>query len=56
LVIEQLQTMAPMPRQTSRFLPLRAKDVLRWLIEEDSADELAWERGWTSGPAIAPQT
>jgi hypothetical protein len=23
---------------------VRASDILRWLIDEDSADEIAWER------------
>jgi Uma2 family endonuclease len=33
--------------ESSRFLPLRAQDVLHWLVEEDSTDELAWERRLT---------
>jgi hypothetical protein len=32
------------PAETSRFLPLRPADTLRWLVDEDSDDELAWER------------
>ena len=28
----------------SRFLPIRAKEVVRWLVEEDLSDKLAWER------------
>jgi hypothetical protein len=33
-----------LPAETSRFLPLRPEDILRWLIDEDSGDEMAWER------------
>jgi Uma2 family endonuclease len=45
LVIEQLRDDGSYaPAETSRFLPLRAKEILRCLIEEDSGDELAWER------------
>jgi Uma2 family endonuclease len=28
---------------SSRSLPVRAEEVLRWLIQEDTNDELAWE-------------
>jgi Uma2 family endonuclease len=28
----------------SRFLPIRAAEVVRWLVEEDVSDLLAWER------------
>ena len=45
LVIEHLQddgTYAP--SQSSRFLPLRDVDILRWLVAEDSSDEPDWER------------
>jgi Uma2 family endonuclease len=45
LVIEQLQDDGSYaPAESSRFLPVRAQDILRWLIEEDSSDELTWER------------
>jgi Uma2 family endonuclease len=45
VVIEQLQADGSYaPAETSRFLPVRASDILRWLIDEDSADEIAWER------------
>jgi Uma2 family endonuclease len=40
--------------ESSRFLPLRAEDILHWLVEEDSTDELAWERRlveWARGLA-----
>jgi Uma2 family endonuclease len=29
---------------SSRFLPIQAKEVVRWLVEEDVSDMLAWER------------
>jgi Uma2 family endonuclease len=32
------------PSQSSRFLPLRDVDILRWLVAEDSSDEPDWER------------
>jgi Uma2 family endonuclease len=44
LVIEQLQddgTYAETP--VSRFLPIRAEEAQRWLIDEDSRDRSAWE-------------
>ena len=45
LTIENLQADGSYARvESSRFLPLRAEDVVRWLVEENSADELAWER------------
>jgi len=45
LVIEQLGPDGKyLPAESSRFLPLRADDVLRWLIAEDSGDEVAWEQ------------
>jgi hypothetical protein len=45
VVIERLQDDGSYaPAETSLFLPLRPKDILRWLIEEDYADELDWER------------
>ena len=45
VVIEQLQDDGSYaPAKTSRFLPLRPKDLLRWLIQEDYSDEIAWER------------
>jgi Uma2 family endonuclease len=49
-VIEQLQkdgTSAPV--ESSRFLPVRAEEVYRWVGVEDSRDVLAWEqrlRAW----------
>jgi Uma2 family endonuclease len=45
VVIEQLRGDGfYVPAETSRFLPLRPEDILRWLIDEDSGDEMAWER------------
>jgi len=45
LVIEQLGPDGKyLPVHSSRFLPLRADDVLRWLVAEDSGDEVAWEQ------------
>jgi Uma2 family endonuclease len=45
VVIEQLRGDGSYaPAEVSLFLPIRPKDILRWLIEEDYADELAWER------------
>jgi len=32
------------PSESSRFLPLRADEIRRRLVDEDSGDELAWER------------
>ena len=44
LVIEQLQKDgAYAPVESSRFLPVRAEEVYRWLEVEDTSDELAWE-------------
>jgi Uma2 family endonuclease len=45
LVFEQLQEDGSYTSaESSRFLPLRAEQILRWLLDEDSGDELAWER------------
>ena len=45
LVIEHLQEDGTyLVADASVFLPLRADDVLRWLVEEDHGDEPAWER------------
>ena len=44
-VIEHLQkdgTYAPV--ESSRFLPIRAEEVYRWVAAEDTSDELAWEQ------------
>jgi Uma2 family endonuclease len=53
LVIEQLRDDGSYtPSEASRFLPLRAAEVIRWLVEEDSGDHLAWERrldDWAQG-------
>jgi hypothetical protein len=45
VVFEQLQDDGSyLPAEKSRFLPLRPADGLRWLVDEDYGDELAWER------------
>ncbi len=57
--IEQLGpdgTYVPVPR--SRFLPVRAEDVTRWVFGEDSSSLVAWEerlRQWKRDE-LAPQT
>jgi putative toxin-antitoxin system antitoxin component (TIGR02293 family) len=60
LVIEHLQSDGTYrPVDSSRFLPVRAEGIRRWLVDEDSSDELAWEdrlRTWASRIArILPQ-
>ena len=51
--IEQLQEDGSYAlAESSRFLPIRAEDVRRWLVDEDSGSELAWERRlgeWAAG-------
>jgi Uma2 family endonuclease len=45
VVIEQLQkdgTYAPV--ESSRFLSIRAEEVYRWVVVEDTSDALAWEQ------------
>ena len=40
--------------RSSRFLPVRDRDIQRWLIDEDRRDELAWEErltAWAQGLA-----
>ncbi len=40
--------------RSSRFLPVRDRDIQRWLIDEDRRDELAWEErltAWAQGQA-----
>ena len=58
LVIEQLRSDGTYgPADTSLFLPVRAQEVLRWVAEEDSNDETAWElrlREWASSE-LAPR-
>jgi Uma2 family endonuclease len=46
VVIERLSSDggAYAPVETSGFLPVRAADLTRWLIENDSRDESAWTR------------
>jgi hypothetical protein len=43
-VIEQLgQDGTYIPTDSSRFLPVRADEVLRWIRHEDLSDEIDWE-------------
>ncbi len=45
LVIEHLQADGSYASvESSQFLPIRAEDVRRWLVVEDSTHRLAWER------------
>lgn len=45
IVIERLREDASYAEvKASWFLPMKSEEILRWLIEEDYADELAWER------------
>ena len=37
------------PAESSRFLPIRASEVFRWIAEEDTIDRLAWERRLRDG-------
>jgi Uma2 family endonuclease len=40
--------------RSSRFLPVRDRDIQRWLIDEDRSDELVWEErltAWAQGLA-----
>ncbi len=30
--------------ESSQFLPVRAEEVKRWVVDEDSSDESAWAR------------
>ncbi len=57
LVIEQLGPDGKyVPSGKSEFLPLRAEEVVRWVVEEDSSDEIAWEirlREWARGEQAA---
>ena len=34
----------------SQFLPLKADEIRRWVVEEDSSDESAWRRDSAPGP------
>jgi Uma2 family endonuclease len=55
VVIEHLQEDGSYaPVESSLFLPIRGADIRRWLVEEDSTDELGWERRleeWARGLA-----
>ena len=40
--------------ESSQFIPVRAEEIRRWLVDEDSGDELTWERRlaeWARGLA-----
>jgi Uma2 family endonuclease len=57
-IIEDLQPDGTyLPVEMSRFLPVRAEEVRRWVIDEDFSDELAWEqrlRAWARAE-LAPR-
>jgi Uma2 family endonuclease len=59
LVIERLGSDGTyFATDSSRFLPVRAAEILRWINQEDSSDELAWElrlREWAR-TELAPRT
>jgi Uma2 family endonuclease len=45
VTIEQLQLDGSYARaQTSRFLPVRAEEILRWILDDDATLTLVWER------------
>jgi Uma2 family endonuclease len=45
VTIEQLQPDGShAPAQASRFLPVRAEEILRWLLDEEATLGLPWER------------
>jgi Uma2 family endonuclease len=58
LVIEQLGPDGKyVPAEYSRFIPVRAGEVYRWVAEEDSTDDVGWElrlREWAR-TALAPR-
>ncbi len=48
VVIEQLGPDGSYsPVDSSRFLPVAANDIMRWIVHEDSSDELEFERRLT---------
>jgi Uma2 family endonuclease len=59
LVIEQLRPDGTYAASdSSHFLPVRSDEVLRWIRDEDSSDELAWElrlREWAR-TELTPRT
>jgi hypothetical protein len=59
VVIEQLQDDGSyVAAAMSRFSPLTPDDILRWLVQEDSGDELDWERrldAWAKSCAASGQ-
>jgi Uma2 family endonuclease len=45
VIIEQLGPQSSyVTAERSRFLPVRADEVARWIVQEDTIDKLAWER------------
>jgi hypothetical protein len=45
----------PDPAETSLFLPVRAEEVFRWVAQENSNDETAWElrlREWARSDLV----
>jgi Uma2 family endonuclease len=58
VVVEQLQGDGTyQPAASSRYLPVGASDIRRWLAEEDSSRPLTWERrlmDWANGLARWP--
>jgi Uma2 family endonuclease len=58
-VIENLQPDGTyQPVEMSRFLPVRAEEIRRWVIDEDFSDELAWEqrlRAWARAELMPRQ-
>ncbi len=43
------------PVDTSGFLPIRAEEVRRWIMDEDSSDEMAWTerlRAWVADELV----
>jgi Uma2 family endonuclease len=58
-IIENLQPDGTyQPVEMSRFLPVRAEEIGRWVIEEDFSDELDWEqrlRAWARAELMPRQ-
>ena len=44
VIIERLDDGTYRPVETSQFLPIRAEEIRRWVVEEDSSDESSWAR------------
>jgi len=53
----QKETGSYRPAEGSGFLPIRAAEVRRWVVEEDVSDESAWARrlrAWIPGRTDIP--